>query len=177
SDTVSYAIDDSLVKVNLRAGTGTDSNGDTDYYNTIENIVGSDHDDTIEGNTADNILKGGLGNDTLTFENALSGVTVDLGTTGQQNTGSDGQDTISGFENLTGSSSADNLTGDNSTNIIKGNGGDDILSGAGGVDSLYGGAGNDTFKVELGDGDDVLDGFEDSQTDTDDASNKDTVDY
>jgi len=177
SDTASYENEGSLVNINLRAGTGTDSSGGTDSYDSIENVIGSDYDDTIEGNTANNVLQGGLGNDTLTFENALSGVTVNLGTTTQQNTGSDGQDTISGFENLTGSSSADNLTGDDNTNIIRGNGGDDSLSGGLGVDSLYGGAGNDTFKVELGDGDDIIDGYEDAQTDTDDSSNKDTLDY
>jgi len=177
SDTVTYANEGSLVNINLRAGTGTDSSGGTDSYDSIENVLGSDYDDTIEGNTANNILQGGLGNDTLTFENALSGVTVNLGTTTQQNTGSDGLDTISGFENLTGSSSADNLTGDDNINIIRGNGGDDSLNGGLGVDSLYGGAGNDTFKVELGDGDDIIDGFEATLTDTDDASNKDTLDY
>ncbi|MDC0933601.1 hypothetical protein OAR97_07085, partial [Arcobacteraceae bacterium] len=177
SDTVSYALDSSLVNVNLRTGTGTDSSGGTDSYNSIENIVGSDYDDTIEGDSGDNTLKGGTGTDTLTYENATGGVTVNLANS-VNNTGSDGTDTISGFENLTGSDHDDILTGDTGINTIHGEDGDDTITGGADSDILYGDAGNDTFKVLLGDGDDTIDGYTDGVTiDIDDASNKDTIDY
>ena len=54
-------------------------------------------------------------------------------------------DSISGFENLTGSRYDDMLTGNSSANVIKGGSGDDILDGNGGADTLEGGPGADTF--------------------------------
>ena len=62
-------------------------------------------------------------------------------------------DTISNFENLTGSRYDDMLTGSVSANVIKGGSGDDILDGNGGADTLEGGPGADTFT---GDSDDIL---------------------
>ena len=62
-------------------------------------------------------------------------------------------DTISNFENLTGSRYDDMLTGSVSANVIKGGSGDDILDGNGGADTLEGGPGADTFT---GDSDDFL---------------------
>lgn len=49
------------------------------------------------------MLAGGLGIDTLSYEQASAGVTVSLALAAAQNTIGAGIDTISGFENLTGS--------------------------------------------------------------------------
>ena len=138
NDTVSYAIDTAGINVSLRLLSGIDGYGDTDIYDTIENILGSSHDDIIEGNATNNTLDGGAGIDTISFENAVAGVTVDLSITTAQSTGNDGTDKIVNFENLTGTNQIDNLTGDANTNIINGLNGNDIIDGAGGVDSLYG---------------------------------------
>lgn len=46
---------------------------------------------------------------TLSYAGATSGVEVSLAGTGPQNTQGAGTDTVSGFENLTGSDHADNL--------------------------------------------------------------------
>ena len=62
-------------------------------------------------------------------------MTIDLGNTGTQNTKGAGRDTLSEFENLTGSLHNDVLTGSSSENVLTGFGGDDrfVMSGVGDV--------------------------------------------
>jgi Ca2+-binding RTX toxin-like protein len=90
-------------------------------------------------------LTGGAGVDTLSYEHAASGVTVSLATTAAQNTGGAGTDTVSGFENVTGSGFGDVLTGSSGDNVLVGLDGNDTLKGGGGADTLTGGAGTDKF--------------------------------
>lgn len=116
----------------------------------ISNIIGGAFDDTIEGTNGVNVLIGGAGTDTLTYANATAGVTVSLALTSAQNTGGAGTDTISGFENLTGSAFNDTLTGDANANILAGGAGNDLLVGAAGNDTLNGQDGNDTLRAGAG---------------------------
>ena len=62
-----------------------------------------------------------------------------------QATGGAGSDTLSGFENLTGSAFNDTLTGTSGVNTIIGGIGNDKIAGAGGADFLTGGVGADVF--------------------------------
>jgi Ca2+-binding RTX toxin-like protein len=124
----------------------------------FENVIGSALNDTLTGDNSDNIIEGGLGNDTLvggngsdtaSYAGATAGVTVSLALQGAgQATVNAGTDTLSGFENLLGSGFADSLTGDATANILTGGAGDDTLNpgaNAGGtVDLLDGGIGSDT---------------------------------
>ena len=71
-------------------------------------------------------------------------MTVNLATTGGQNTVGGGSDTLVAVENVVGSAFNDVLTGSTIENTIDGAGGDDILVGAAGNDVLTGGAGLDT---------------------------------
>jgi hypothetical protein len=66
TDTASYSISSAAVTVNLGTGstTGGDAQGDT--FISIENLTGSQFDDTLTGNGGDNNLQGGAGGDTLT---------------------------------------------------------------------------------------------------------------
>ena len=65
--------------------------------------MGGDGADTLMGRGGDDILDGGGSPaDTASYAEAASGVTVDLGIAGPQNTG-EGFDTLIGIENLTGS--------------------------------------------------------------------------
>lgn len=106
-------------------------------------IYGEDGDDTIEGLGGDDYLVGG-GNtavgDTVSFANApaaadgVTGVTFTLGNSSAQNTNTGGIDTISGFENVTGSAFNDVLTGDSGANGILGGAGNDVLNGRGDTD-------------------------------------------
>jgi Ca2+-binding RTX toxin-like protein len=124
----------------------------------IENLIGSQYNDTLIGDAGDNVIEGGLGNDVLiggagndtaSYAGSKTGVTVSLGLQGTaQNTGTAGTDTLSGFENLLGSAFNDSLTGDSSANTLSGGAGDDTLNpglnAGGAVDLLDGGIGSDT---------------------------------
>src|SRR6185503_14744146 len=71
--------------------------------------------------------------------------------TSAQKTFGAGTDTLSGFENITGSAFNDTLTG---------NAGDNIISGGDGDDILMGGAGKDQFKfLKPTDGGDLITDF------------------
>ena len=97
----------------------------------------------------------GVGIDTVSYAHAASGangvgVTVDLSSTKAQNTVTAGSDTLSGFENLTGSQFNDTL---------KGNAGNNVITGLGGNDKLTGAGGNDTFVFLPGFGKDTITDF------------------
>lgn len=149
----------------------------------FEALFGTQFNDTLTGDARDNYLGGGPGNDTLTggggFDTAdykdgytyASGITVDLGVTGAQNTGAAGVDTLVNIRGLVGTALNDTLTGDARDNVISGWSGNDLIAGGAGNDLLRhgdpnvegtvvygndtftGGAGNDT--VEGGSGHDV----------------------
>jgi Ca2+-binding RTX toxin-like protein len=99
-----------------------------------DTINGNDGDDTIDGGVGNDILNGGSGIDTLSFSSATAAVKVNLSLLTLQATGGSGSDTISGFENLTGSKYNDTLTGSSNDNTIDGGAGNDILSGGIGAD-------------------------------------------
>ncbi|WP_435640671.1 beta strand repeat-containing protein [Micavibrio aeruginosavorus] len=136
-DTADYANAASGITVSLAvAGAQVTGGAGTDTLSNFENLTGSAFDDVLAGNSGTNILIGGAGTDRLTYAAAVAGVTISLALTTAQNTGGDGTDTISGFEDLTGSAFNDTLTGDNNANVIEGLAGNDTLDGAGGVDTL-----------------------------------------
>ena len=88
-------------------------------------------------------VDGGAGEDDLSYLGAPTGVTVDLGRAGPQDTGGAGVDTIAEIENIEGTDHADTLTGNAGFNYVISNGGDDLLDGAAGDDAITGGDGND----------------------------------
>ena len=100
NQTEGFTITGSGFNDTIRGGTGAD---------TINAGAG---DDSVEGNTGNDTLTGGTGTDTLTYANAAAGVQVDLSVVTAQNTVNAGTDTLSGFENLTGSAFTDVLEGD-----------------------------------------------------------------
>jgi Ca2+-binding RTX toxin-like protein len=126
----------------IYAGGGNDRIADGDG-NTI--IRGNAGNDTLEGGLGDDSLEGGNGEDTATFASASSGVTVDLGIAGAQNTGV-GNDTLKLIEHLTGSDFNDSLTGDGAANDFDGGRGNDTIKGGGGADLIVGNAGKDTIE-------------------------------
>ena len=159
SDTADYSNAAAAVTASLALGTASDDgDGSHDSFINIANLTGSGFDDTLTGDANANVIKGGAGDDliagglgddtldggggtgdTVSYANASGGVTVDLGA--GTATGADGNDTLSNFENITGSGFDDTLTGDNGANTISGGGGNDIISGGLGNDTLDGGSG------------------------------------
>ena len=121
------------------------------------NGTGSDLDNTIVGNTGNNILdggngvdflRGGAGDDTYVVDDANDNISESAGA---------GIDTVrstvtytlgANLENLT-LEGGDNIngTGNELNNTILGNSGNNILDGLGGADDMTGGLGNDTYYV------------------------------
>ena len=111
----------------------------------IDEITAATGNDFIQGGAGGDILDGGGGSDTLSYEDSNSAVTVNIGA----NTASGGHaagDSITGFENLTGSAHNDTLTGTSAGNILRGLGGADIINSGLGADTVFGGSGNDTIN-------------------------------
>jgi len=71
SDTADYSMDPGAVTVNLALGTATDGWGGiwglqgNDQLISIENLVGSQFNDTLTGDANANVIDGGNGNDTI----------------------------------------------------------------------------------------------------------------
>jgi Ca2+-binding RTX toxin-like protein len=140
----------------INGANGNDNIQALDGHDTV-NAGGGD--DTVEGGTGNDTLSGqanGAGGDTVSYEHATAGVTVNIATTGPQDTVGAGIDTLQGFEHARGSNHNDSLTGNSLANTLSGLDGDDTLNGAQGNDALDGGGGNDTLDGSLGN--DTLDG-------------------
>ena len=146
-DTASYAGSAVGVNVSLATGLGIGGDAQGDILLNIENLTGSSQNDILEGNAGNNVLNAGLGgtSDTVSYANATAGVTVSLANGAAQNTLGAGTDTLSGFENVTGSGLNDVLSGTTTANTLDGGVGADRLTGGGGADILIGGLGNDRF--------------------------------
>ncbi len=123
--------------------------------NEVDFITGADDvPEEIEGGDGGDTLVGGTGGgDTVSYESSDRRVRVDLGdgttTDGSGSTGSGGDasnDTISGFENIKGSSHGDVLTAHDAGSMIWGLGGDDAIEGGAGNDTIEGGAGADEMN-------------------------------
>ena len=125
----------------------------------VENIIGSQDDDMINGeDNMANVIEGGEGGDdmdggagdtgdTLSYAGSDDWVRVTLGVNAAaEATTSRGHasgDSATNFENVTGSAYDDDLTGNAEANVLKGGDGDDELTGHGGADTIEGGAGAD----------------------------------
>lgn len=120
------------------------------------NLNGNELNNILIAGDGDNVLDGLAGNDTVSYAQAKSGVTLNLSLSSAQATGGSGSDTLLNIENLKGSIFNDKLTGNSLDNILDGGFGNDLLLGGAGNDTLLGGAGNDVLKG--GTGNDVLQG-------------------
>ncbi|WP_225766725.1 calcium-binding protein [Inquilinus sp. Marseille-Q2685] len=179
-DMADYIVSNAAVTVNLALGTASGGHAQGDVLTSIEYLRGSLFNDTLTGNTGDNrlsgadgvdVLDGGAGSDRLIggagadtliggagadmalYDNALTGVTANLGNAAV-NTGDAAGDSYSGIENLFGSMFGDNLTGSSGANFVIGWAGNDTLDGGAGNDILNGGTGDDALQG--GDGNDKL---------------------
>ena len=98
------------------------------------NATGNNGSNTLISNGGANVLNGGPGTDTASFELSHAAVTASLMTNSA--TG-DGSDTFISIENLVGSVYNDSLTGNNSANLLDGLNGVDTMTGLGGDDIYY----------------------------------------
>ncbi len=138
----SYAGSSSGVTIDLKNGTGTGGDAQGDTLFNIDNVIGSNNDDTFLASAAVNILNGGSGgSDTVNYSLSTSsdgtnGVNVDLST-------------------ATGTGSGNYAAGDSYTNIenVVGSAFNDVLKGfstPGTRSVLEGGAGADSITAVVG---------------------------
>ena len=163
-DTVSYQLSPEAVIVDLTVTTAQtqDTGEDEDSYAigdilaNIENVMGSEEDDTITGNTSANRLMGGDGNDTLNG--------------GDESTGGDTLMGGAGRDNLNGGAGDDKLMGGAGGDVLLGGDGNDTLTGGAGEDEMTGGTGNDTFvfSPDDGAGHDIINAFGGTSTSVED---------
>jgi Ca2+-binding RTX toxin-like protein len=152
-------------RVVLRGDAGNDTVAGGPGDDSLQGNTGLDHvsggagDDIVyeidddAAQTADDVLDGGPGNDTISYHGRNDSVIVDLaaGRGGERGEG----DLLTGFENVDGSRLRDTLRGDGGPNQLTGIGTNgDVLDGRGGKDTLIGGDGDDVLTG--GDGDDIL---------------------
>src|SRR5262245_60022422 len=135
--------------------------------NALTGVTGADYlygfggNDVLWGGAAGDTIDGGEGIDTAVYTGSYEGVHVDMSINlyfGGHATG----DTLTGVENLTGSSYDDVLVGYTGANVLTGAAGNDALFGAFDDDTLLGGKDNDTLTG--GTGADVLNGGDGSDT-------------
>ena len=107
-------------------------------------LQGLGGNDTLVSGPGADTLDGGADTDTASYAAAKAGVTVNLGLSGQQDTGGAGKDTLISIETLIGSKFNDTLTAGPGGSHIDGGAGNDILVSGPGDDSFEGGAGIDT---------------------------------
>ncbi|MEP4198375.1 MAG: calcium-binding protein [Aliishimia sp.] len=135
NDTVTYADAGGRVAVFLARSAGDLGSGQgVDTFFSIENVIGSNFDDRLVGDNADNVLSGGAGADVLI--------------------GLAGNDTLNGgdgADDLTGSGGNDELNGGFGADILNGLGGADVLNGGGGDDDIFAGLGVDVVNGNAGD--------------------------
>ena len=182
NDTASYFTSNGAVNVNLGTNehTGADATGDS--LVSIENLVGSNFDDSLVGDNENNELSGGLGIDILSggagadlLHGGTGGDFLDGGTANDDvavyfdsdagisvslanDTASGGHaegDELDNIEFVDGSLFDDFIQGDEQGNRLGGLFGEDILLGEGGDDVLLGG--NSADLIDGGSGIDTSD--------------------
>ena len=129
----------------LNGGAGDDSLSGLAGNDTLN---GGEGDDVLEGGPGADTLNGGVGVDTASYASSASGVSVNLETGKQGNSGDAKGDHLNEIENLMGSTFDDTLVGNVGANALSGGDGNDILRGLGGKDVLEGGAGSDRFDFD-----------------------------
>jgi Ca2+-binding RTX toxin-like protein len=163
----------------LHGGNGDDELSGGDDADDIFGDSGTDMlsggagDDVLHGGSGDDTLSGDVGNDVLFGDGGSDTLNGGVGNdelygTGELS-GGEGDDYLGGQGLLDGGSGNDELHGQGSDTLLGGSG-DDILiantdpwqetsntlEGGAGADQLFGSYGNDTYRFNLGDGQDIL---------------------
>ncbi|WP_306422306.1 calcium-binding protein, partial [Geminicoccus harenae] len=184
-NTVTYASTASGVTVNLGLTDVQETGGaGRDTLVSIEQLIGSNFNDTLLGSSVANRIEGGGGNDLI---ESGGGNDIIYGGAGSDTLRSqDGNDLIYGGDGLdliSGGDADDILHGDGDRDRIWGDEGNDVLYGGDGSDDLYGGDGGDVLHggtgsdLLMGDaGDDVLSGGADADR-LDGGDGFDVADY
>lgn len=130
------------------------------YGCTIENATGSNYNDTLFGNSANNILDGRYGDDTYYIDSEndkiieiANGDYDTIISTAARTYMPDEVEVLrqsSGGIYMNGNNTGNLIYGNTSNNEIWGRQGDDNISGGAGNDTIYGNPGNDTLYGGIG---------------------------
>jgi len=136
-DRALYSSSAAAVTVNLADDTGFGGSAEGDTYSSIENLYGSQFDDSLTGDASDNTI-GGLGGDDIIDGGA--GNDRLIGAAGDDMLfGGDGDDILiaqEGADTLDGGAGADRLIGGTDDDIIIGGSDNDLLLGQTGADTF-----------------------------------------
>ncbi len=142
------------------------------FSSSIENIVGTEGSDTLNGNDINNIITGNGGNDIIFGFDGSDSINGNAGNDSVNgNTGADtifggqGSDSVLGGKDndyVNGNNDNDTVNGNNGNDTVYGGKNDDLVYGGRDDDLVYGNLGNDTISGDLGD--DTLSGNEGSDT-------------
>jgi len=147
-NTVDYVHYGAAITINLADPSQNTGNAVGDIYTNITNVIGTNYDDTLIGDSNNNGLEGGAGADSLTGGGGTLdwasyihapettsgiGITANLADP-SQNTGDAFGDTYHGINSLIGSNYDDILVGDANDNYLRGRDGADMLIGGDGHD-------------------------------------------
>jgi Ca2+-binding RTX toxin-like protein len=161
---------------NVLGGSGNDVLTGDDEANVL---VGNAGNDALSGNSGTDVLQGGDGNDVLnggagndSLDGGAGTDTVDFGggaavviNMAAGTASGQGNDTVTGGENASGTAGNDTIRGTSGNETLNGRGGndtiqalsgDDVVNGGSGSDELGGGAGND--RISGGGGADTIRG-------------------
>ena len=202
NDTTSYAFYGGPIVANLTTGVVSFPGNSTltDTLISIENLIATNGNDSVTGNSSANVLSGAAGNDSLfglDGNDSLSGGDgddyLDGGFGFDTINGGNGNDTTSyafyggpivanlttGVVSFPGNStltdtliSIENLIATNGNDSVTGNSSANVLSGAAGNDTIIGGLGSDTLVG--GSGNDIFRYFSTAES-TSGALNRDTI--
>ena len=116
TDTADYGSATAAITASLAAGTATGWGNDT--FLGVENLIGSNFNDSLTGDVGPNSIGGGIGNDDVRGGG--------------------------GLDALTGGTGNDDVRGGGGNDSVLGNSGNDSLRGEAGTDVCNGGPGTDT---------------------------------
>lgn len=135
----------------LHGGEGPDTlhgDGDADV------VSGEGGDDLLDGDGfgrgRGDVISGGTGGDTVTYETRSDPVSVDFDGVADDGEADERDKVEADVEHAIGGKGADTLTGNEKFNRVSGGDGDDRITGGLGADVLDGGAGNDTILARDG---------------------------
>ncbi|MGF1454420.1 MAG: tandem-95 repeat protein [Alphaproteobacteria bacterium] len=174
-DTASYVSSNAGVQISLVAGTASGGSAEGDSLQGIEDLIGSDFADDLEGDGEANVLSGGRGADTLTgnggddtlsggrdadgldggdgtdtadYTTSASGIAIDLAN-GTASGGDAEGDTFSSIEIIQASFHDDTLRGNDADNRFRGSRGADLIDGRGGFDTADYARADEAVSVDL----------------------------
>ncbi|MGK7891124.1 MAG: proprotein convertase P-domain-containing protein, partial [Leptolyngbyaceae cyanobacterium] len=174
TDRINAAMVTQGILLNLLPGSTSEIAGQAltlDSSTLIEQAVGGDGTDRIQGNAVDNRLEGGRDNDRLFGQDGADNLFGESGNDrlkgGNDNDrllGQSGRDRLlggNGDDRLIGGGEYDRLLGGDGSDVLRGGRGDDQLFGQGGdIDRMFGNQGNDMFMIERGDGYSLIQDFQ-----------------